>query len=241
MSGHSHAKKIRREKEITDKKRGQIFSKLSRMISVATREKGSNPEMNPKLKLAIEEARSYNLPKDNIERAMKRGTGELAGEKLEEVIFEAFGPAGIAIIVEGITDNKNRAFGEIKQILSQNAGKMANEGSVRWLFEKRGAIIINNEQKTINNEELELKAIEAGAEDIYWHDNVLDVYTKPENLETVKKTLEEKGVKIESASLDWVPKEMVEIGQKDKEVVEKLFNVLDENDAVQNIYSNLKI
>ncbi len=240
MSGHSHWSTVKRAKEVEDKKRGNIFSKVSRIITIAAKEGGGNPETNSKLRLAIEGAKEVNMPKDNIDRAIKRGTGELAGEKLEEVIFEAFGPGGIAIIIEGITDNKNRALGEIKQILSQNNGKMANEGSVRWLFEKKGAIIIDDQGRTINNEELELKAIEAGAEDIYWHNNVLDIYTKPENLETVKKSLEEKGIKIDSASLDWVPKEMVEVEQKDKENAEKLFNVLDENDAVQNIYSNLK-
>ncbi len=242
MSGHSHFSSIKHKKEITDKKRGQIFSKLSRLISVAVREGGDDPKTNSKLRLAIEEARSFNLPKDNIERAIKRGTGGLASEKLEKVTFEAYGPGGIAVIIEGITDNKNRTLGEIKQILSQNKGKLAGEGSVKWLFERKGAIIVDSKSQTEelkNKEKLELEVIEAGAEDIYWHNDILDIYTNPENLEKVKKRLEEKRIKIESSSLDWVAKDIVEV--KEKGACQKLFETLDENEAVQNIYSNLKI
>ncbi len=240
MSGHSHFKTVKRQKELTDKKRGKVFSKMNREISVAAREGGSDPATNSKLYLAIERARALNLPKENIERAIKRGTGELAGEKLEEVVFEAYGPGGIAIIIEGITDNKNRALGEIKQILTKYKGKLVNSGGIRWLFERKGEITINNEQRTMNKEDLGLMAIESGAGDIYWHDDILDVYTKPEELEQVKKNLEEKGIKIGETSLDWVPKEMIEINEDDKKACQKLFEALDENDAVQDIYSNIK-
>jgi len=240
MSGHSHWATVKRGKEIEDKKRGKIFSKLSRMLSIAAKEGGKNPETNPKLRMAIEQAKSFNMPKDNIERAIQKGTGELVEEKLEEVVFEAYGPGKTAIIIEGITDNKNRTLSEIKQILNQKGGKLASEGSVKWLFERKGTLIVNNEQRTMNNEELELKAIEAGAEDTYWHNNLLDVYTKPEDLEKVKKNLEKKQIKIESATLDWVAKEMIEVEEKNKETCQKLFEALDENDAVQDIYSNLK-
>jgi len=244
MSGHSHAKTIRHEKEITDQKRGQIFSKMARMISIAVREGGTNPETNSKLRLAIGIARSFNMPNENIERAIQRGGGELTRGKLEEVFYEAFGPGGIAIIIEGITDNKNRALGEVKQILNQNNGKLAGEGSVKWLFERRGCIVVDYKLQTgnlKNKEKLEITAIEVGAEDIYWHNYLLDIYTKPEELERIKKNLEEKGIKIESASLDWVPKEMIELDEKQKGACQKLFEALDENDSVQEIYSNLKI
>ena len=244
MSGHSHFSKIKHKKAITDAKRGNIFSKLAREISIVAREKGGNPETNPKLRLVIEKAKQWNLPKENVERAIKRGTGELAGEKLEEILFEAYGPGGIAIIIEGITDNKNRTLGEVKQVLNQHNGKLASEGSVRWLFERKGVIIINWESQVESfkdKEELELKVIEAEAENIYWHNNLLDVYTKIENLEKVKNSLEKEGVKIESASLDWVAKEMIEVGEKQKQACEKLFESLDESAAVQEIYSNLKI
>lgn len=186
MSGHSHWKTVKRVKEAEDKKRSQIFSKMSRIISVAAREGGPNPEINLKLKLAIEQARSFAIPKENIEKAIKRGTGELAGEQLESVLFEAYGPGGIAIIIEGITDNKNRTLGEIKQILNQNGGKLVGEGGVQWMFERK------------------VKAEEPG-------------------------------------SLEWVAKQDIEISEKDKETCQKLFEALDENDSVQEIYSNLKV
>lgn len=258
MSGHSHSKKIKREKAITDQKRGQMFSKIARMISVAIKEGGPNPETNQKLNVAMETAKRWNLPKENIERAIKKGSGEeSAGEKLETVSFEAFGPGGAALIIEGITDNKNRTLGEIKQILSQNNGKLVGEGAVRWLFEKRGVItvifaypseakggdermFIDSQSSSIKDkEELELAVIEAGAEDVRWDDD-LEVYTTPGNLEKVKKILEEKEIKIDSFSLDWVAKETVDLDKKQKEACQKLFDALDENEAVQGIYSNIK-
>lgn len=183
MSGHSHFHSIKYKKAITDAKRGKIFSKLSRQISIAAKEKGGDPDTNPALRTAIEKAKEFNLPKDNIERAIKKGTGELAGETLEEVLFEAYGPGGIAIIIEGITDNKKRTLNEIKQILNQHNSKLVGEGGVRWLFERK-------------------------------------VKTPGE--------------------LEWVPKQEIEITEKDKEAAEKLFEALDENDAVQEIYSNIK-
>jgi len=244
MSGHSHAKTIKHQKELTDKKRGQAFSKIARLISVAVKEKGASPETNSRLRMAMEAARSANMPKDNIDRAIKKGSGEdVSVESLEEVIFEAFGPGGSAIIIEGITDNRNRTLGEIKQILNQYGGKLAGEGAVRWMFEKKGCLVIdpNSQANGLKDKEaLELASIEAGAQDIYWHDGVLDVYTSVEDFEKVKKGLEEKGTKIDSASLDWTPKEEVVPDEKDKESCQKLFEALDDLDSVQEIYSNLK-
>lgn len=243
MSGHSHWHRIRYKKGLTDAKRSKAFSKISRLISVATREGGGDPLTNSNLRLAIEKAKAINLPKENIKKAIKRGVGELEGVRFEEVVFEAYGPGGIAIIIEGITDNKNRTIGEIKQILTKNGGKLVREGSVRWLFEKKVVItvLINDRQPSIPKEELELKAIEAGAEDIYWHNDNLDIYTKIENLEEVKKNLEERGIRIESASLDWVAKKEILLDEQQKEACQRLFDALDESDAVQEIYSNLKI
>jgi YebC/PmpR family DNA-binding regulatory protein len=252
MSGHSHFRKIKHQKALTDAKRSQGFSKISREITVAARE-GADPEFNSKLRLAIEKAKSMNMPTDNIERALKRGTEGLGEEKLDEILFEAYGPGGIAIIIEGITDNKNRSLNEIRQILQENGGKLVGEGAVKWMFERKACIIIeiknqislSRKQKfsgnlKIKKDELELLVIEAGAEDVYWHDDLLDVYTKIEDLEKVKKNLEERGIKIESTSLDWVAKEMIGLGEKDRVACQKLFETLDENDAVQEIYSNLK-
>ncbi len=243
MSGHSHWSSIKHKKQLEDQKRGKVFSKLSRMISVAAK-KGVDPEINPELRQALEEAKAFNLPKQNIERAIKRGTGEIKGGELEEVRYEAFGPGGIAIIIEGITDNKNRTLSEIKKILQKHEGKLAESGSVKWLFERKGVITINIKYQIseIKNDELELLVIEAGAEDIYWHktEEILDVYTKAEELDKVRKNIKKEEIDIESTTLDWVSKKQIEVPDKVKESLEKLFEELTENEAIQDIYSNLK-
>jgi len=244
MSGHSHARTIRHQKNLTDQKRGQVFSKMARLISVAAKEGGPNPETNSKLRVAIETARSFRMPNENIERAIKRASGEAGGEKLEEVFYEAYGPGGIALIIEGITDNKNRALGEVKQILNQHRGKLVQEGAIKWMYERKGCITVNCKlqiEDLQNREKLELIAIEAGAEDLYWYNDSLDVYINIEDLGKVKKNLEEKGVKIDSTSLDWKPKEMIDLKEKEKESCLKLFEALDELESVQEIYSNLKV
>ncbi|MCD6402512.1 YebC/PmpR family DNA-binding transcriptional regulator [bacterium] len=243
MSGHSHWHRIRHQKTTADLKKGQIFSKLSRAISIAARSGGPDPETNPNLRIAIERAKDFNMPKENIERAIKRGTGEIEGVHFENILLEAYGPGGVAIIIEGITDNKNRTISQIKQILSKYNGKLAQEGSVRWLFERKGVITVNTKDQipdVKSKEDLELKAIEAGAEDIYWHNDLLDIYTKIEDLEKVKRNLEKEEVKIEDATLDWVAKKQIEIPEKEREALEKLFEALDESEDVQEIYSNLK-
>ncbi|MBI4101496.1 MAG: YebC/PmpR family DNA-binding transcriptional regulator [Candidatus Nealsonbacteria bacterium] len=244
MSGHSHAKTIKHQKNITDQKRGQVFSKLARVISVAVKEGGPNPETNYKLRIAMEAAKASNMPKENVERAMKKGSGDGEGEKLEEVVFEAYGPGGVAVIIEGIADNKNRALGEVKQALNQFGGKLVGEGGVRWMFERKGTVTVNPGDQTEGSkskEELELLAIEVGAQDIYWHDELLDIYTKPEELEQTKKSLEQKGIKIDSYSLDWVPKEEIAVDEQSKGGCQKLFDALDELESVQDIYSNIKL
>ena len=243
MSGHSHARTIRHQKNITDQKRGQIFSKMARVIWVAVKEGGPNTETNSKLRLAIETAHSFRMPNENIERAIKRATGEIPEKKLEEVLYEAYGPGGIAIIIEGITDNKNRSLNEIKQILNQHNGKLVQEGAIKWMFERKGCITINikNQNPKTKNDELELLVIEAGAEDLYWYGEDLDVYTNIKDLEKVKKNLEEKGVKIDSTSFDLKPKEMIDLKEKEKESCLKLFEALDESESVQEIYSNIKV
>lgn len=244
MSGHSHYKTVKRVKDAHDAQRGKVFSKLARMISVAAKE-GADLSTNSRLKQALEEAKVFNLPKENIERAIQRGTGEGEEAKLEEVTHEAYGPGGIALIIEGITDNKNRTLAELRQILQKYGGKLAEAGSVKWMFERKGAITINPNDQTLTTkkEDLELKVIEAGAEDIYWHktEDVLDVYTKPAELAKVKKTLEDQGLKISSATLDWVAKEQIGVSDKDRENCQKLFEDLGESEAVQDIYSNLKV
>ena len=256
MSGHSHSKTVKATKDANAAVRGKIFSKMARLISLAAKEGGS-PDFNSKLKQAVDMARKFNMPKENIERAIKRGTGELEGEKLEPITVEILGPGGVGVIVEGITDNKNRSFGEIKQISQKRGCKLANEGSLKWQFERQGIILVNLKPKTAPKEsklptgqanlkykeEMELAAIEAGAEDIQWHtednEEILEIRTNPDKLANVKKALEEKGLEIESANLGWAAKEEVEAQGNDKETLEKLFEDLDENDSVQAVYSNL--
>lgn len=242
MSGHSHWATVKRKKTATDAKRGQVFSKLAKTITVAAKEKGGDPEMNPKLRLAIEQARSLNMPSDNIERAIKKGTGEIKDATIEEATYEAYGPGGIPLIIEVITDNKNRTLAEIKSILNRHNGKIADEGSVRWGFEQKGIIEVKSKNSEVKSkEEVELKIIDAGADDIRWQDRILEVYTSPENLEKVKKNLEEQEFEIESANLGWAPKEEVKLeDEKLKNNLTQLFEELDANDDVQEIYSNIK-
>ena len=203
---------------------------------MTAREGGGDITFNAKLRMVIEKARSFNMPADNIDRAVKKGTGELEGGALESVLFEGYGPGGVAIIVEGITDNKNRTFNEIRQILTQNGGKFVGEGGVKWMFDRRGVIVVSHE----NKEEAELAAIEAGADDVSLGQDFLDVYTKPEEIEKVKKGLEERNLKIESASIGWLAKESIAISEADKKACERLFEALDGSDDVQEIYSNFR-
>jgi len=242
MSGHSHFSSIKHKKELEDQKRGKIFSKLARQIIIAVREKGPNPETNYNLKTIIEKAKSFNMPKANIERAIKKGSGEEGGEKLEKFTFEAYGPGGIAIIIEGITDNKKRSLGQIKQILEKNGGKLVGEGSVKWMFQKKGVIKVNlGKQENKTRDDLELEVIESGAQDTHWNGDILNVYTLPQDLEKVKNQLKNKDNKIESANLEWVPSKEIEIEDKQYQIAKKLFESLEENEDIQNIYSNLKL
>lgn len=241
MSGHSHWHSIRHQKGITDVKRGKIFSKISRQITIAAKEGGEDPDANPRLRTAIEHAKVFNMPKDKIERAIKKGAGDFGKEKLESFIIEAFGPHKTTLIIEGITDNKNRSIGEIKKILNSNNAKIAQEGSIKWLFQRKGVIIINieNQSSEIQRQNMELEAIEAGAEDIVLNNNHLNIYTKPEELDKIKNNLREKGIKIESAMLSWLAKETIELSEEEKTSCQKLFEALDESESVQEIYSNI--
>lgn len=248
MSGHSKWSKVKWQKAVTDARKGKIFSKIARMITVAVKEKGADPEANPKLRLAIEKAGEANMPKGNVERAMKKGSGQEEGATLEEFTYEAYGPEGLALIIEGITDNKNRALGEIKNTLSHHGGKLASQGSVLWLFDRVGVlefVALNPGQK----ESLELAAIEVGAQDIL---NIpsrdksrlvptLLIYTKPEDLDKVKQTLQNQGFNAKSFGLDWRPKDPIAIADpKTKEKLAAFFEALDEQDDINEIYSNLK-
>jgi len=246
MSGHSHWSSIKHKKGRADEKRSKIFSKMSKIITVAAKD-GGDPNLNSKLALAIEKAKAFNMPADNIERAIKKGAGEVEIERLEELVYEGYGPAGTAVIIETITDNKNRTVNELKHIFSQFNAKFAESGAVKWMFERKGVISLSLDQKIFNEvvesekkEKMELMAIEAGAEDISWDDNKIDIYVNVDDLKTIKDSLESKSLVVSEASLDWVPENCLEVSQADKEKIEKFFEALYENDDVQEIYSNFK-
>jgi YebC/PmpR family DNA-binding regulatory protein len=238
MSGHSHWHQIRFKKGIEDAKRSKIFSKLSKEITIAARDGGGDLVFNPTLRSIVDKSKLANMPADSIDKAIKKGTGELEGVSYEEFIIEAYGPAGTALMIDGITDNKNRSLGEIKLIVTQHGGKVVNEGAIKWMFEKKGVLNVND-LKGKSKDDLELLAIEAGAEDVNWEDESLYIYTKPEDLEKTRKALEEKGLKTDSANLEWVPKENIEVDDEAREKNQRLFEALDEHDDVSNVYSNI--
>lgn len=240
MSGHSKWSQIKHKKGISDAKKGKMFSKLARIITIAAKAKGGDPQTNSSLRMAVEKARSLNMPQDNIERSIKRGTGEIEGVKIEEFLMEAYGPGGTALIIEGTTDNKNRTISELKFMLSQRDGKIAQSGSVLWLFERRGTIIAATQGS--NKDEMELAAIDAGAQDLKWLDeNTIEIATKPEDLEKVKKGLEANNIPVAEASLDWVPKNEISAPDESSSAkLEKLLEELDEHDDVNEVYTNLK-
>ncbi len=238
MSGHSHFAGIKHRKGINDAKRAGIFTKLGRLVTIAARDGGGNPEFNFKLKMTIEQARAANMPKDNIEKAIRRGTGELKdGAEIQEITYEGYGPGQVAMLIKTATDNTNRAVGEIKTALTKNGGKMVPAGSVSFMFKQVGCIEVEIGDK--NRDDLEMKAIDAGAEDIFFEDTSLYIYTKIEDLKVIKEELEKEDFQIGNAGLVYVPTQKTNISEKDKENYEKLLEVLDNLDDVQEIYDNL--
>lgn len=241
MSGHNKWSQIKHRKALTDAKKGKVFSKMARLITIASRAKGKDPLVNPTLRTLMDKARSLNMPIDNVERAIAKGAGELPGAQIEEFLLEAYGPAGSALLIEGATDNRNRSISELKFLLSEHNGKPANPGSVVYLFERLGFLLVKT--SPAKKEALELLAIDAGAQDIKQQDGeTVEIYTKPDELDKIKKSLEEKNIKIEDASLIWLAKNETQIAEaKDKERLEKLFEALDEHDDVNEIYSNVSL
>lgn len=235
MSGHSHSKTVKHTKDAADAKKSKQFSKLSQEIIIAAKT-GGDPETNSVLKQILSRARSVNMPSGSIERAIKKGTGELAGGEVQEALYEAYGPGGIALLIEAITDNKNRTVGDIKLILPKHNGKLADSGSVKWLFEKLGVVSVTSEKR---KEDVELLAIDAGAEDVKWEDDSLYIYVKPEGLGNITKALLDAGLNIESSSQEWVPKDCIKVSEKDTGLSERLFEALSEISEVQDVYSNI--
>jgi len=239
MSGHSKWAGIKHRKAAQDAKRGKLFTKLIREITVAAREGGGNPDTNPRLRTAIERARDANMPQDNIEKAIKRGTGELPGVSYETCIFEGYGPGGVAIMAEALTDNKNRTSAEIRNIFSKKGGNLAGSGSVAWIFNKKGYILIDKSQ--VNEDELFAIVVDAGAEDIKTEGKSYEVFCQPQDFEKVKNALKEKGIKWQIAELTMVPTSTVKVTGNQAKQVLALIEALEDHDDVQKVYANFDI
>lgn len=238
MSGHSKWAQIKRQKATTDARRGQMFTKLGREITVAARAGGGDPEANFRLRLAIQRAREANMPADNIDRAIKRATGGSDAAALEEITYEGYGPGGAAVLIEAMTDNRNRAVSEIRNIFTRAGGSLGESGCVAWLFDPRGIISVDAAGQ--DPDEVALQAIDAGAEDVKTEDGTVEVYTSPADLDEVRRALEQGHVKVVSAETSMVPKTTIELDSRTAEQVLRLMDKLEELDDVQRVYSNVE-
>ncbi len=239
MSGHSKWAGIKHKKAIVDAKRGQAFTRASREILIAAKEGGGNPEGNFRLRLAIQKAREINMPTDKIQNAIKRGTGELAGEKLEEIRYEGYGPSGVAVMVDAFTDNRNRTTASIRHRFSKFGGNLGESNSVGWMFERKGVISVNAGKN--DPEEIGLAAIEAGADDIQVDGKSVEITTSPAAFEKVKAAVEALGVFFESAEVTMQPRQTVPVGEDKAVSVLRLMEALEEDDDVQQVYANFDI
>lgn len=239
MSGHSKWHSIRHKKAAVDAKRGKLFTKLIREITVAARTGGGDPESNPRLRTAIQAARAANMPKENIERAIKRGTGELPGAEYEDLYLEGYGPGGVALYIEATTDNRKRTISEIRHIFTRHNANLGEAGCVSWMFTRKGVILVSANQA--DEEKLLEIALEAGAEDLINNGDSFTIYTEPGQLETVKQALEEKGISVESAEISFVPNTTVKVEGKDAETLLKLLNALEDHDDVQSVAANFEM
>jgi len=239
MSGHSKWSTIKRKKGATDAKRGKTFTKLIKEITVAARFGGGDPDANPRLRTAIAAARAENMPKDNIERAIKKGTGELEGDTYEEVHYEGYGPGGAAVLVESLTDNKNRTVADIRYAFSKSGGNLGEAGCVSWMFGKKGLIVL--EKAAVDEDTLMEVALDAGAEDIRDEEGTFEVITSPEDVDTVKKALDERGLGYVLAEVTMVPSSTVKLEGREAEQMLRLVDGLEDSDDVQKVYSNFDI
>jgi YebC/PmpR family DNA-binding regulatory protein len=236
MSGHSKWSTIKRKKGAADAKRGKMFTKLIKEITISAREGGGDPSANPRLRLAVDNAKAANMPADNIDRAIKKATGELAGVTYYELTYEGYGPGGVAIIVEVATDNKNRTVADVRHQFTKYGGSMGENGSVAWMFDRKGIITLPIQEKT--EDDIMNIVLEAGAEDLQSEDEFFEVQTSLESFEPVRKALVSANLEIENASLQWVAKNTASIDGEEVEKVMKLIEALEESDDVQNVYSN---
>lgn len=239
MSGHSKWATIKRKKGAADTKRGQMFTKIGRELTMAARSGGGDPEANITLRMIVQKARANNMPKDNIERAIKRGTGELEGATLEEAMYEAYGPHGSALMIKALTDNRNRTVAEIRATLSRHGGRMAEAGAVAWMFDHKGVISVD--AKTKDPDELALEIIDLGADDVKVDHRTLEVYTAPADLHKMQQALERTKIQYDSAELEMVPKNPLELPPAEAAATVKLIEILEELDDVQEVFTNVDI
>ncbi|AZR73114.1 transcriptional regulator [Anoxybacter fermentans] len=242
MAGHSKWANIKHKKAKEDAKRGKLFSKLSKKITVAAKNGGGDPNANPELRMLIQKAKEANMPNENIERAIKKGTGELEGVTYEHFTYEGYGPGGIALYIELMSDNRNRTAAEIRHLLSKNGGNLGESGCVAWMFERKGQIVIDGSEKAFDEDELMMAALEAGAEDVEVEDKLATIYTAPGDLMDVRENLVNAGYIISDAEVAMIPKNTVEINDPDvARKVLKLMDILEDHDDVQEVYSNFDI
>lgn len=237
MSGHSKWSTIKRQKGVADARRGQVFTKLTKEIMAAVREGGSNPDQNFRLRLVIQKCRDNNMPSENIDRAVKKAAGEGGGTALTEAAFEGYGPGGAAILIQVLTDNRNRTLQEIRSIFNRGGGNMAAAGAVSWLFESKGVIIVETDE--IDAEEVALWAIDAGADDVKIENSFVEIHTELDKLEAARRSLEDKSVPIVSAEIAMIPKTTLELGEDEAIRALKLLDKLEEMDEVQRVFSNV--
>ena len=239
MSGHSKWSTIKHKKAATDAKRGKAFSRFNKEITIAARMGGGDPNFNPRLRLAIDKAKAENMPKDNIERAIKKGTGELEGFNIEEVLYEGYGPGGVAILIEVTTDNRNRTLPEIRHLFSKNGGNMGEAGSVAWMFDKKGLIQID--KKSVDEEELMETVLNAGALDMKLEEDYFEIVTPFDKFEAVKQALDEEKIPYSQAELTMIPQTTIQLEGKAAEQMLRLVEALEDHDDVQKIHANFDI
>lgn len=240
MSGHSKWAGIKHKKAVVDAKRGKVFTKIIREITIAARLGGGNPENNPRLRKAIEDAKEANMPQENIKRAIQRGTGELPGTNYEEVVYEGYGPGGVAVMVEATTDNKNRTTAELRKIFSQNGGNLGDNGCVAWMFSLKGYIAVDKSK--VSEDELMAIALESGAQDFRTEDDdVYEIITTPESFQSVKSALEVRNIPIETSDVSLQPSTYIKLHGEDAQRMLKLMDELEAHDDIKNVYANFDI
>ena len=239
MGGHSHWSTIKRKKGAEDAKRGKVFTKIIREVTTAARVGGGDPNGNPRLRLAIAKSKEVNMPADNIKKAIQRGTGELPGVNYEEAVYEAYGPGGVAILIEITTDNKYRTVAEIRNLLEKHGGRMAEAGSVSWMFHRKGRLIVYKSKS--DEDKLMSLVLEAGAEDLQTADDSFEVITAPHDFENVRRVLEDRKIATVSAEVAYIPQNTVSLDGKEAEQMLKLMELLEDHDDVQNIHANFDI